>query len=174
MAGKMAAGKTKNVLAGRKLAMGAAVLTLLVGGCTSIRDHRGYLVDTALVDSVMVGIDNRQSVEHTLGRPTFVSQYGSESWYYVAIDTKQAAFKRPRTTGEMILRVRFDDKGNVARLDRAGTEKVVKLNPDGTYTPTLGRKRTFFEDLFGNIGTVGTGGAGSAGPASNTGGPNGS
>jgi outer membrane protein assembly factor BamE (lipoprotein component of BamABCDE complex) len=174
MAGKMAAGETKTVLAGRKLAMGAAVLTLLVGGCSSIRDHRGYLVDTALVDSVMVGIDNRQSVEHTLGRPTFVSQYGTESWYYVAIDTKQAAFKRPRATSEMILRVRFDDKGNVARLDRAGAEKVVNLNPDGTFTETLGKKRTFFEDLFGNIGTVGTGAGASAGPSSNTGGPNGS
>jgi len=160
----------KSLWAGRGLAMGAAALTLLAGGCASIKDHRGYLVDTALVDSVMVGIDNRQSVEHTLGRPTFVSQYGTESWYYVAIDTKQAAFKRPRPTSEMILRVRFDGNGNVARLDRAGTEKVVHLNPDGSYTETLGKKRTFFEDLFGNIGTVGTGIGGSGQPGSNTGG----
>lgn len=152
------------------LGMGAAVLALLAGGCTAIRDHRGYLVDTALVDSVMVGIDNRQSVEHTLGRPTFVSQYGKEAWYYVAMDTKQTAFHRPRTTAETILRVSFDQQGNVARLDRAGTEKVVRLNPDGTYTPTLGKKRSFFEDLFGNIGTVGTGVGGSGGPGGNTGG----
>jgi hypothetical protein len=36
----------------------------------------------------------------------------------------------------------------------------------------LGKQRTFFEDLFGNIGTVGTGGAagGGAGAGSNTGG----
>jgi hypothetical protein len=87
------------------LVMGAAALSLLAGGCTAIKDHRGYLVDTALVDSVMVGIDNRQSVEHTLGRPTFVSQYGKEAWYYVSIDTKQTAFHRPRPTAETVLRV---------------------------------------------------------------------
>jgi hypothetical protein len=96
-------------------------------------------VDTALVDSVMVGIDNRQSVEHTLGRPTFVSQYGKEAWYYVSIDTKQTAFHRPRPTAETVLRVSFDPQGNVARLDRAGTEKVVRLNPDGSFTPTWAR-----------------------------------
>lgn len=168
-AGKMSAGKSKVVLAG------GLALTLLAGGCSTIKDHRGYLVDTALVDSVMVGIDNRQSVEHTLGRPTFVSQYGRESWYYVAIDTKQAAFKRPRAASEMVLRVRFDDRGNVAQLDRSDASKVANFNPDSSLTPTLGKKRTFFEDLFGNIGTVGTGagGAGGAGGGSNTGGPNG-
>ncbi|WP_068093877.1 outer membrane protein assembly factor BamE [Novosphingobium rosa] len=165
------AGRVKTKTVG--LVMGAAALSLLAGGCTSIRDHRGYLVDTALVDSVMVGIDNRQSVEHTLGRPTFVSQYGKEAWYYVSMDTKQTAFHRPRTTAETILRVSFDPQGNVARLDRAGTEKVVRLNPDGSFTPTLGKKRSFFEDLFGNIGTVGTGMGGGAPGAGGGGGPGG-
>jgi outer membrane protein assembly factor BamE (lipoprotein component of BamABCDE complex) len=87
-------------------------LALLAGGCTAIKDHRGYLVDTALVDSVMVGIDNRQSVEHTLGRPTFVSQYGKRcgiTWHRY----QAAAFHRPRATAQTMLRVRFDDKGNV-------------------------------------------------------------
>ena len=46
--------------------LGAA---LLASGCTAIRNHRGYLVDQALVDAVQPGIDNRQSVERTLGRP---------------------------------------------------------------------------------------------------------
>ena len=41
------------------------------------------------------------------------------------------------------------------------------LSPDSTETPTLGRERGFFEDLFGNIGAVGA-----AGPAPQ-GGPNG-
>ena len=75
---------------------GAATL----GACSSIKDTRGYLVDQPLLDSVQPGIDNRQSVERTLGR-----------------------------------------------------------------------ERTFLEDLFGNIGTVGTG---AGGPGGGPGGPNGS
>lgn len=51
-------------------------------------------------------------------------------------------------------------------------EKVVQLRPDGARTPTLGRERTFLEDLFGNIGTVGA--AGMGGAQGGPGGPNGS
>jgi outer membrane protein assembly factor BamE (lipoprotein component of BamABCDE complex) len=148
----------------------AAVL-VSTGGCASIKDHRGYYADPALITSIQPGIDNKQSVEKTLGRPTFVSEFGIPSWYYVATNTAQSPFGRPRTTEQSILKVNFDPAGNVSKVDLAGNEKVVRLSPDGDKTPTLGRERSFFEDLFGNIGAVGAGGGGSAPPA---GGPNGS
>jgi len=149
--------------------LGSKVLVMALAGsalagCSSIRDHRGYLVDPALLDSVQVEVDNQQSVERTLGRPTFISQFGEPAWYYVSVNTRQAAFTRPRTQNQLITRIKFDPKGNVLAVDRATTEKVVRLDPDGNETPTLGRERTFLEDLFGNIGTVGAGGgAGAAG-----------
>jgi hypothetical protein len=51
--------------------------------------------------------------------------------------------------------VRFDPKGNVASVQRTGRELVMNVAPSGKKTPTLGRKRSFFEELFGNIGSVG-------------------
>lgn len=147
-------------------------LAVLAGGCASIRDHRGYLIDTALVDSIQPQVDNRTSVERTLGRPTWVSQFGEKDWYYVSVDTKQAAFRRPKSYQQTVLRVRFDDAGNVAAVDRAGMEKVARITPDGKTTPTLGRDRSFLEDLFGNIGAVGVPGAGGGGAGGP--GPNGS
>ncbi len=138
---------------------GAATLAVLTSGCTSIADHRGYLVDSTLVDSVQTGIDNKVSVERALGRPTFTTQWGEPAWYYVSVDTKQAAFARPRANQQMIMRIRFDKAGNVVAIDRAGMDKVARLDPDGHKTPTLGRDRSFLEDLFGNIGTVGAPGA---------------
>lgn len=149
-----------------------AGLALLAGGCASIKDHRGYIMDSALVDSVQPGVDNRLSVERTLGRPSFISQFGQKDWYYVSMDTKQAPFQRPKTYQQTVLRVRFDPTGNVAGIDRAGMDKVARISPDGTTTPTLGRDRSFLEDLFGNIGAVGAPGMGGAGPSGP--GPNGS
>ena len=167
---KPAAGKLK--FAGT--AVGAAALALLVSGCASIRDHRGYLVDSALVDSVHPGIDNKQSVEKTLGRPTFVSQFGTPTWYYISILTRQHPFGSPRPKDEFQLKISFDAAGRVTRVDRAGMEQVASISPDGHHTPTLGRDRSFFEDLFGNIGAVGAvPGGGSTGPKPGTG-PNGS
>ncbi|MEY2943746.1 MAG: hypothetical protein RLY97_1760 [Pseudomonadota bacterium] len=163
---------------GVKFTAALAISTALLSGCASIKDHRGFLVDQALVDSVQVGVDNRLSVERTLGRPSFISSWGDPAYYYISSDTKQRAFGTPVAVKQLILRIRFDAKGNVLAVDRAGMERVARLSPDGKHTPTLGSNRTFWEDLFGNIGTVGAGGGG--GPnGSNTGGapgtgPNGS
>ena len=142
----------------------------LVSGCTSIVDHRGYIVDESLVQAVHPGIDNRQSVEGTLGRPTFTSQFGEPVWYYVSSLTKQKPFTSPKISSHTVLAVRFDEAGNVIAADRSGIEKVVLIKPDSDKTPTLGRERGILQDLFGNIGQVGA--AGMGGPdASNTGGP---
>lgn len=137
--------------------LGLAAAALALSACASIKDHRGYLVDGALLESVMPGVDNRVSVERMLGRPSFISQYGRQDWYYVSTNTRQSAFGAPRANEQLMIRVMFDEKGNVSGVERSGMEKVARIDPDGAKTPTLGRERTFLEDLFGNIGQVGAG-----------------
>ncbi len=143
-------------------ALGCAVLAL--GACSSIRESRGYVTDGVLLQSIQPGIDNRRSVEGTLGRPTFESQYGEPTWYYISSVTGRRPFVRPRIREHGVLAVRFDEAGNVASIQRGGLDQVVFLQPDGDMTPTLGRERTFLEDLFGNIGQVGGLGGGAGAP----------
>ena len=139
----------------------------LVAGCSSITEHRGYIVDETLLQSVQPGIDNQASVEGTLGRPTFTSQFGQPTWYYVSSVTEQKPFGRPRIERHTVLAVTFDGAGNVTSAERSGMDQVARISPDSDETPTLGRERTFLEDLFGNIGQVGTPGmGGGAGPGS--------
>ena len=138
--------------------LGCALIAL--GACSSIRESRGFVNDPVLTNSIQPGIDNRQSVEGTLGRPTFESQYGENTWYYIASITGRRPFVRPRITEHSVMAVRFDDAGNVKSVERSGVEEVVYLTPDGDKTPTLGRERGFLEDLFGNIGQVGAAGVG--------------
>jgi outer membrane protein assembly factor BamE (lipoprotein component of BamABCDE complex) len=150
------------------LALALAAATL--GGCTQLRSHQGYIVDQTLVASVQPGIDNRASVEGTLGRPTFFNQFGvvegrgrmvtleqATDWYYISRNTRQLAFASPRPVDQLTLHVKFDALGNVASVDRTGVELVSRINPESDKTPTLGRERSFFEELFGNIGSVGAG-----------------
>ncbi len=145
----------------------AAIAALaLVGGCSSITDHRGYLMDEALVASVQPGIDNRESVRGTLGQPTLTSQFGDPVWYYISSQTEQAPFTTPDIYQHSVLEVKFDAAGNVVSAERTGIERIARINPDGDETPTLGRDRGFFDDLFGNIGRVGAGGLGGGGPGS--------
>ena len=61
-----------------------AAAALAAGGCSSIRDSRGFIADPTLTQSVQPGIDNKQSVQAALGQPSFESQFGEPTWYYVS------------------------------------------------------------------------------------------
>jgi outer membrane protein assembly factor BamE (lipoprotein component of BamABCDE complex) len=147
----------------RSKILGLAVIgaaAIATSGCAAIREPRGYIVDATLLQSVQPGIDNERSVTGTLGRPTFESQYGEKTWYYVSSTTGRKPFVRPRIHEHSVLAVKFDAAGNVVSAEQTGMDKVVFLSPDGNETPTLGRERSFLEDLFGNIGAVGQPGVG--------------
>jgi outer membrane protein assembly factor BamE (lipoprotein component of BamABCDE complex) len=143
-----------------RLAGCAALIVLGAAACTPVRTHQGYVIDSELVDAVQPGVDNRESVLQTLGRPTLTSQFNGGEWYYVSRDSSNMAFQGPKPKTQTTLRIRFDAAGNVASVDRTGAELIASVDPYGKTTPTLGRKRGFFEDLFGNIGTVGAAGTG--------------
>lgn len=147
-------------------AIALAAAATFAAGCSQVRGHQGHLIDEPLVAAVQPGVDNRDSVAATLGRPSFVGQFDQRDWYYVSRDTRQFAFRTPRPTAQTVLRVRFDEAGNVERVDRTGLELVANINPSGDKTPTLGADRNFFEELFGNVGMIGQGGR-SAGTADN-------
>lgn len=151
-----------------KTAVLLAGLTAILPACSAIRESRGYIVDPLLTGAVQPRIDNQQSVEGTLGRPTFVSQFGTPTWYYVSSITGQRPFNRPRIREHSVLAVQFDEAGRVVQVETSGIDRVVFLDPNGNKTPTLGRERGFLEDLFGNIGQVGgaglPGGGGPGGP----------
>ncbi|MFN3724894.1 MAG: outer membrane protein assembly factor BamE [Allosphingosinicella sp.] len=136
------------------------LLALASAGCTSIRDHQGYVVDEALIGTIQPGVDNRESVQGTLGRPSFVGQFDQRDWYYVSRLTKQLAFARPQPTQQTVLHVRFNDAGTVESVQRTGLELARAVEPMGGRTPTLGSNRSFFEEIFGNIGAVGGRGTG--------------
>ena len=145
-------------------ALGA--LALATSSCGRLQTHRGYIFDPVLASSVAPGVDNKSSVLGTLGDPTFKSQFGDEQWYYVSRNTRQLAFAEPTPTEQTVLHITFDPTGNVAAVDRTGLDQVVNINPIGDKTPTRGRERSFFEELFGNIGTVGAPGVpGGQGPS---------
>ena len=140
----------------------AATALIAAAGCAPLRSHQGYIVDADLVNSVRPGVDNRQSVLATLGSPTFAAQFNQGDWYYVARDSRNYAFNSPRVREQLVMQISFDKTGNVTTIRKSGKEQIASIGPYGKTTPTLGRKRGFFQDLFGNIGAVGAapGGAG--------------
>ncbi len=146
-----------------KLAAASMSAGLLIG-CAGIREHRGYVLDKELATNIQVGVDNKDSVIKTIGRPSFTGQFDANDWYYLARDTKTAPFRGPRVTDQTLLHIRFDAAGNVASVGQTGKDQIVAINPVDDKTPTLGRKRSFFDELFGNIGVLNSGALGQQNP----------
>jgi outer membrane protein assembly factor BamE (lipoprotein component of BamABCDE complex) len=142
--------------------MGAA----LVSGCSSIgiKEHKGYVLDKELASTVQVGVDNKESVAKTLGRPSFTGQFDANDWYYVSRDTRSVAFRSQRVLDQDVVHIRFDAAGNVASVNTTGEELVANIDPVDDKTPTLGRQRSFFDELFGNIGVLNQGALGQQQP----------
>ena len=128
----------------------------LTAGCTRVRDHKGYIVDQGLIDTVQPGIDNRESVQRTLGLPSFVGEFDKNSWYYVSRETSNFGFSMPKPSKQTLLMVRFNATGDVVSVQKHGMEQVASIRPNGDKTPTLGRQHGFLRELFGNIGQVGS------------------
>jgi outer membrane protein assembly factor BamE (lipoprotein component of BamABCDE complex) len=142
------------------MAIGGAIL---LAGCAGIHNHRGEVLDSQLISSIQPGTDNKASVQKLLGTPSFVSEFTPNDWYYVSRDTLDIAFRNPKVQRQTVLHVKFDQAGNVAAVDHSGKELVENVKPVKQQTPTGGKKRTFFEDVFGGISTLGSGGGGQGG-----------
>ena len=149
--------------------VGLTALALASSGCSRIRQSQGYLIDETLLTSIQPGVDNRDSVAKTLGRPTFSAQFDAGEWYYVSRNTGPYAFANPKVLEQSILIISFDKAGNVAKVERRGMEQVARISPEQDKTVTLGRDTGFLEELFGNLGSVGAGGLGGGPNTSNTG-----
>jgi outer membrane protein assembly factor BamE (lipoprotein component of BamABCDE complex) len=113
----------------RRAVLSAAMIgaAIAAGGCTRTLDFQGHVLDDTLVASVQPGVDNRDSVAATLGRPSFVGQFDQRDWYYVSRTNKQLAFANPRPTEQTVLHVRFDEAGNVVSVQRTGLEQVASI-----------------------------------------------
>jgi len=132
----------------------AVAAGLLVSGCAGVLAHKGSVLDPQLASAIQPGVDNKASVEKLLGRPSFVGQFTPNDWYYVSRDTKSMPLRGVGVIDQTILHVRFDPAGNVATVARTGKEYIASIDPVDAKTPTLGRKRSFFEELFGNISSI--------------------
>jgi len=151
----------------------AVAVAVAASGCTRYHNTQGYIADPELTAAVKPGVDNKDSVAKSLGRPSLAAAWTDNRWYYLTRETRQIAFRDPQPVKQTVLAISFDTKGNVSKVQRGGLELAVNMHPDHDVTPTLGKKTNILGAIFGNIGRVGAGPQ--AGPdGSNTGGgPNG-
>ena len=136
----------------RKGLAGAMAVSLLLGACSPIYRNHGYVPPEAALSSLTVGVDTRDSVIASIGRPTTTGVVGDRSLYYVQSRFRNFAFLPPREVNREVIALSFLPDGRLGNVERFGLERgrVIQLEP--RITGPVFADRTFINQLFGNIG----------------------
>ena len=138
---------------------GLAALSILLcitiaAGCSPIADKRGYVRNETKLQSIQIGVDNKESVYQRLGSPSTTGSLGSDVWYYITSLEERFAFLAPKVTHRAIRAVAFDEDDLVADIRDYDIKDGKVVAYVGRETPTRGKELTFLEQMFGNIGRL--------------------
>ena len=139
----------------RNLATIGAIFSMILAlGCSPISDKRGYIRDEIKIDSVQIGVDNKESVYQRLGSPSTTISLGLDVWYYITSREERFGFFAPKATYREITAVAFDEDDFVADITDYGLEDGKVVSYVSRKTPTRGKELTLLEQMFGNLGRL--------------------
>ena len=128
-----------------------------LNSCISQKLVHGNLPDAQLVSLLKVGIDSKKSTTQILGEPTFKGVLGDNSFYYVGTVNSKLAFLDPKLDTQFILEINFDKNNKLKKLFLYDEDESIDVSMSSLETKHSGKKLTFLQQIFGNIGVGGMG-----------------
>jgi outer membrane protein assembly factor BamE (lipoprotein component of BamABCDE complex) len=128
-----------------------------LNSCVSQKLVHGNLPDAQLVSLLKVGIDSKKSTTQILGEPTFRGVLGDNSFYYVGTVNSKLAFLDPKLDDQFILELNFDKNNKLKTLYLYDENETIDVSMSSLETKHSGKKLTFLQQIFGNIGVGGMG-----------------
>ena len=140
---------------GFRLIMGLLCAGLIAGCSATFRNH-GYIPNEEDLANLVVGVDTRDTVASSVGRPGVAGITDASGWYYVRSRFKTFAYRAPEEIDRQVLAISFDAGGTVTNIERFGLERgrVVRLSRRVTTENTRGIG--FLRQAFGNLGRLTT------------------
>ena len=123
-----------------------------LNSCVSQKLVHGNLPDAQLVSILKVGIDSKRSTTEILGEPTFRGVLGDNSFYYVGTVNSKLAFLDPKLDTQFILEINFDKNNKLKKLFLYDEDESIDVSMSSLETKHSGKKLTFLQQIFGNIG----------------------
>ena len=123
-----------------------------LNSCVSQKLVHGNLPDAELVSILKIGIDSKKSTTQILGEPTFRGVLGDNSFYYVGTVNSKLAFLDPKLDTQFILEINFDKNNKLKKLYLYDENETIDVSMSSLETKHSGKKLTFLQQIFGNIG----------------------
>lgn len=130
----------------------AMAFVLMMAACTPIVRNHGYAPSDADLSLLTVGVDTRDTVAETVGRPAAQGLLNDEGWFYVQSRFEHVGPRQPREVDRQVVAITFDQNGTVANIERFGLAegRVVPLSRRVTESNIKGF--SFIRQLLSGIG----------------------
>lgn len=136
-----------------RLLLSGAVLGI-VAACAPVYNNHGYVPSDEELALLEVGVDTRETVAATIGRPSAAGLLNDLGWYYVQSRWKVSGVRPPKEEDRQVVAISFTEDGVVENIERFGLEKgkIVPISRRVTQTNIKGIG--LLRQLFGNIGRL--------------------
>jgi outer membrane protein assembly factor BamE (lipoprotein component of BamABCDE complex) len=128
------------------------VFLVALAACSPKVSNGGYAQESEIKDQIVVGQTTKDQVREKLGSPSSQSEFGNETWYYIANRQETVAFLAPQIVKQEVVSVEFDNAGVVSKINNYNKTDGQQFALEKQTTPTEGHTLGFFEQLLGNIG----------------------
>ena len=133
------------------------LLFFFLSSCATEKIVHGNLPEANLVSLLKVGEDSKETTTKILGEPSFKGVLGDNSFYYVGTVNSKIAFLKPKLNNQYVLELGFDKSNKLKKIFLYDESETLDISMSSLETLTSGKKLSFLQQLFGNIGVGGMG-----------------
>ncbi len=127
-------------------------ITIIFCACEGRVATHGFMPREELVNQLSPGGQDKRLVSQVMGTPSSIGSFDDNVWYYITQRTKKKAFFKPQLMEQQVLVLLFDEKEVLQSIEKYNLEEAQLVEPLDDKTPTVGRKLTILQQLFGNLG----------------------
>ncbi len=131
--------------------LAVAALVVAVAGCVARVQIRGNEPDPEKLADLKAGDIGKNEILEIFGSPSSVDVFDGETWYYISERTETVAFFEPEVKERLVLVMKFDKKGLLAKVESIGMEGAKIVEHVERTTPTFGEKLTVLDQILGNF-----------------------
>ena len=136
-----------------RLTMAGLALAALASCSPVLRNH-GYVPSEEELALIEVGVDTRETVSATLGRPSGQGLLNDVGWFYVQSRWKQSGALAAKEIDRQVVSITFTEEGKVENVERFGLENGQVVAISRRVTDSNIKGVGFLRQLLGNIGRL--------------------
>jgi outer membrane protein assembly factor BamE (lipoprotein component of BamABCDE complex) len=127
------------------------LMSACVSSCVNNYEYTGLKISQEDYNKISNSKMSKDELVEFVGSPTFSSDLGGDTWYYVYTITDRVAFFRPELVDEEVIAVKFKDDGSFSSIKKYTHEDINKFAFSQDSTPTLGTDTNPLQQIVKNI-----------------------